>query len=199
MLISKNQKITKCAGAIDDSRRYAVANILTSFKRGVMAATDGRVLAEIPFTVLDGEEDLDDVLIPADAVKLAQSQPKTFGHRLNVNGSITVLTKSGSQSFEPGTGEFPDYESVMRDPEDDDLVLDINAEYLWRIAQALGSPQVSIRLTQSGFKNYRDKGKPFGEAELSSYNEALMITAVPFPDSDEPSEGRAALMPITTT
>jgi hypothetical protein len=135
MLIPKSLKLDLVCST--DPTRYGGAmqaiNV-TEIAEGVATcvATDGRMLAVVKVGTNEGDAV---GLIPFAAWAEARKGRET----LTAAGSIKVPNKKGAVSeFQRPEGEFPRYKSIVVENEGG-VTVAFNAEYLWRLAQAIGT------------------------------------------------------------
>ncbi len=185
--------------------RYAIDHVLVSpvapaegdagaEPRVRAVATDGRILAVATFAA-DPDEQYSGLVSPnawkaACDVKVGK---RTEHHALKLDGAGKVATVAGidgSVSTMPiatAEGEFPKYQAVMPEIEDDDLRISINPNLLMRLYEALGaskdksSARVTLRLKV---------GAKLGARFPNGYDKAIHV-ATENPDSE------GAIMPIT--
>ena len=131
------------AAAAKDSR-FSLASIGAFFPRkgedGVLAATDGKMLAAVPATVVDRGTLAPTALLPLPAVKAARFTAKNPMPAIAVDGNMARADKSDA-AYPLPEGTFPPVVEVL--PTDARIesgrAVALNAFMLAKLAEALGS------------------------------------------------------------
>jgi len=142
-----NTKIEKvCA---EEGREGKYASLVNPYFDGKkIVATNGTILAVIPAGELQIEADKPDTpgFIPVQAIKEARKQKRSFtgsillGKVAKVEGTATEYPRNpGDQTFPPGALEdnFGFGDIVCKNK----VKININPEFLWNIAQAIGAEE----------------------------------------------------------
>jgi hypothetical protein len=146
MLINRDFHPEACV-AKDKSRRH-LANVHFDRQNSRVVSTDGHCLVVLPVTEIEDEDASGPV--PPEAFKHArQNTPKAFpGARLRANGNVQCGVAFEVTLPRPDLDglTFPAYEQVIPAPKEDDRVLGINVALLARVAKALGTDHVVLRI-----------------------------------------------------
>lgn len=190
MKIHKSAKPWACAAR--DTGRYAIEHLhlrVTADGRGVLEATDGRMLVVVDVELSEGDAP---GLVPVGALK--DAKPNRDGMReVRANGHVEATTKSGPVSMPRPEGEYPNTADVV--PVPGMLSVTIDAAKLASIQQAFGSPWVTLRMPMPNPSVYVDgdwsKPNKDGSRDLKS---PIHVT----PDAAECAAlGTGVLMPVT--
>ena len=183
MQISKFNKIDKCVSK--DDGRYVLKNPYLICDRESMplpcqddkaqlVATDGKkmVALHVDSTHLDkscNKVENTSGMIPVDAIKTAQRDKLATGV-LGANGTVTLPS---GQTFTREDYTFPNVKTVFNAPRSETIVrIGLNAKYLYEMAQALGSDEVVLDITDP--------------------NQGIHVA----PNNPKGNEGRGILMPV---
>lgn len=140
-------------------RRY-LTNVRVDVAMGLAEATNGKILARVPVDVDPGEGSQlprgGSVLVPADLARTAWTKGVVRGYIYAIGGNgsaeLATNTKGGGQVRATIPDEtFPDTKSMIPDSGGDDLILDLDARLLARLAKALGTERLTMRFRLSGF------------------------------------------------
>jgi DNA polymerase III sliding clamp (beta) subunit (PCNA family) len=158
MQISKFNKIDKCVSK--DETRYVLKNPYLICDRDAMplppekdkaqlVATDGKkmVILHVDSTHLDkscNKVENTSGMIPVDAIKTAQRDKVATGV-LGANGNVTLPS---GQTFTRDEYTFPNVKVVFNASRDETKVrIGLNAKFLYDMAQALGSDELVLEIT----------------------------------------------------
>ena len=143
MKIKKECKIEMVASK--DSTRLALNN--PYLQGSNLIATDGHRLVAIPVEREDGDSDGP---IDSSAFKLARktSSSEKFS-KISANGCLKVQTKDGEITMQRKNLDgysFPQWQKVLPNPDRGGIKIAFNAEYLYEMAEALGTKTVTIEI-----------------------------------------------------
>lgn len=151
MKFSKHCKLAECVS--NDTLRPVLQGAL--FDGKILTATDGHMLVQIK--VQDADEDTPGI-IPA--VILKKSTVKAKGDdKYNPQAKITIRdntaeTNSGTSFLSEKIidANYPDKDKVIKEAEivknEPDMIFAINAEFLYKLAKAIGSKEIKISVRQ---------------------------------------------------
>ena len=145
MKIKKECKIELVASK--DSTRLALNN--PYLQGSNLIATDGHRLVAIPVELEEGDSDGP---IDCSAFKLARktSSSEKFS-KINANGSLKVQTKDGEIIMQRSFKDinFPAWQKVLPNSDRGGIKIAFNAEYLYEMAEALGTKTVTLEILDS--------------------------------------------------
>ena len=143
MKINKNCKIELVASS--DETRHVLCN--PYLQGSNLIATDGQRLVAIPVEREDGDSDG-----PIDCCALKLSRKTLPGEKLSkisANGCLKVQTKDGEITM-PRKNlngySFPQWQKVLPGTDRKGIKIAFNAEYLYQMAEALGTKTVTIEI-----------------------------------------------------
>ena len=142
MKISKNCKIELVASK--DSTRLALINPYLQGSK--LIASDGHRLVAIPVEREEGDSDG-----PIDCSAFKLSRKTSSGEKLSKiseNGCLKVHTKDGEITMQRSFKDinFPNWQKVLPAIDRGGIKISFNAEYLYEIAEALGTKTVTIEV-----------------------------------------------------
>ena len=142
MKIKKECKIELVASK--DSTRLALNNPYLQGSK--LIATDGHRLVAIPVEREDGDSDG-----PIDCSAFKLSRKTLSGEKfskINANGCLKVQTKDGEITMQRSFKEinFPNWQKVIPNDDKERIKIAFNAEYLYQMAEALGTKTVTIEI-----------------------------------------------------
>ncbi len=140
MKINKNCKIELVASK--DKTRLALINPYLQGSK--LIATDGHKLVAIP---VEREEGDSDGPIDCLAFKLARKTSSEFS-KISANGCLKVQTKDGEITMQRSSKEinFPQWQKILPNTDRRGIKIGLNAEYLYQMAEALGTKKVTIEI-----------------------------------------------------
>lgn len=149
MIINKNNKVHECCST--DVQRPALNHVLFNGER--LIATDGHILASVAPESLDGEAEK--ALIPVEALKTA-TKPSGSLHAIVFHADNETMSAFGGgqevivrQPADVGPDQYPNCDRIMP-PEEQikapQLRIGLNAKLLLRLAKALGTDALELRL-----------------------------------------------------
>ena len=142
MKINKNCKIELVASS--DETRHVLCN--PYLQGSNLIATDGQRLVAIPVEREDGDSDGP---IDSSAFKLARktSSSEKFS-KISANGCLKVQTKDGEITMQRSFKDinFPNWQKVLPGTDRGGIKIAFNAEYLYEMAEALGTKTVTIEI-----------------------------------------------------
>ena len=143
MKIKKECKIELVASK--DSTRFALNN--PYLQGSNLIATDGHRLVAIPVEREDGDSDGP---IDCSAFKLSRKTSSEFS-KISANGCLKVQTKDGEITMQRNFKEinFPNWQKVLPNSDRGGIKIAFNAEYLYQMAEALGTKTVTIEILDS--------------------------------------------------
>ena len=131
--------------AAHKNTRYAIAGVKLDAEGERLLVTDGRMLVELPIPAMKDETT---AILPREVFKACRKGGKDVTCRIHCDGDqVTVSGEADEKKFLVDTkGQFPDVDSVLKDAFDgkDMVRLCLNAAYLKRVADALGSDSVEL-------------------------------------------------------
>ena len=140
MKIKKECKIELVASK--DKTRLALNN--PYLQGSNLIATDGHRLVAIPVEREDGDSD---GFIDCSAFKLARKTSSEFS-KISANGCLKVHTKDGEITMQRSFKDinFPQWQKVLPNADRKGIKIGLNAEYLYQMAEALGTKKVTIEI-----------------------------------------------------
>ena len=116
-----------------------------------LIATDGRMIASVPCELDENEHTPESALIDVECLKQAEKAGRKDrngrGSCVALNGSARAPHAPGAPEFAYLEGEFPKWRDVMPKQSEKRIRIAFNAEYLYRLAQALGASDDVLELS----------------------------------------------------
>jgi hypothetical protein len=142
MRIDKTHKIELVAST--DTTRTALCALHLNAEpdddgRGHLVATNGHMLVKLPAELCD--DDTTGPIAPQ-ALKAARKLAKG-DEKLGVKANGSLVLIDGSTQPRRDVGQYPPYKQVIPSNERKTVTVGLNAEYLWRLCQALGGSKAA--------------------------------------------------------
>ena len=140
MINFPNTKIEKAA-AVKGARYYLYDPYYDAETKQVIA-TDGYILAILPATNTDSQLSGP---IPITAIKQARKLDKT-ALQIDLSSTEHAETMDSMKAPRPDV-QFPDFKRIIKEPQEDDFTLGIDAALLFKLSEALNnSKKSSVKL-----------------------------------------------------
>lgn len=128
-----------------ENTRYAFAGVKLDAEGKRLLATDGRILVELPVPAMDGETT---AVLSREVFKAFRKGGKNATHRIHCDDEYVMVSGETDEVRFPADigSEFPYVNGVLKDAFDgkDTVRLCLNATYLKRVADALGTDSVEL-------------------------------------------------------